>query len=421
MRKNITQFIVAMVLCALALPINAQSIGHRFQVDGIFYEVTSTSPMEVSAVPQLGNYPFWKDAPMPEGDIVIPATVTNEGHTYSVTGVGEALFYQCVGLTSSTLPASITSIGNMAYMNCTKITEITIPDGVTAIGSSAFNVCTSLSSVTFPTSLTSIGASAFYKTNLTEVVLPNSVTTIGNLAFSMCPALVSVTIPASVQSIGESAFNKSQQLKTVHLSEGLKTIGRSAFGECDALTSIVIPNSTTTIGETAFEYCTGLKTVTIPRSLTSIGGWAFADCSSLERIDSYLEDVSAATLSSGVFEGSSTSTCVLSVPSGTLAAYQAAEQWKDFGTIQERVSSDVRDVLSRNATFSVRKVGSELIVEVPETLLSEQASAVRLINLLGKAVETYPLAKQVSFDTSDLTKGVYLIQVGDAIEKIVIR
>lgn len=420
MKKNITQLFILASLFVLNSALTAQSVGERFQLNGLFYEVTNTSPMEVSAVPELGNWPFWKDTPMPEGDIVIPATVTNGGHTYAVTAVGEALFYQCADLTSSVLPASITSIGDMAYQSCNKLTKITIPDGVTSIGSSAFNVCASLSAVTLPTSLTSIGASAFYKTKLTEVVIPNSVISIGNLAFSNCPDLTTVMIPKSVESIGTSAFSKSQKLHTVHLSEGLKTIGNSAFGECDGLTAIEIPNSTTTIGETAFEYCVNLKTVTIPKSLTSIGAWAFADCGALERVDSYVEDLSAVSLSQGIFEGASLSTCVLNVPKGKLGQYQAAEQWKDFGTIQERSSTDVRDAVVDNNTLSISVIKGRLSVSIPN-LSKIRDRQISLVNLLGRTVDTRSVSHRVVFDTTDLAEGVYLVKVGNFIQKVVVK
>ncbi|MBO5361481.1 MAG: leucine-rich repeat domain-containing protein [Paludibacteraceae bacterium] len=49
--------------------------------------------------------------------ITIPETITYEGTTYSVTGIGNSAFYQCISLTSVTIPNSVTSIGESAFEN----------------------------------------------------------------------------------------------------------------------------------------------------------------------------------------------------------------------------------------------------------------------------------------------------------------
>ena len=45
------------------------------------------------------------------GDVTIPATVTYNGKTYSVTSIDGLAFYECSSLTSVTIPNSVTSIG----------------------------------------------------------------------------------------------------------------------------------------------------------------------------------------------------------------------------------------------------------------------------------------------------------------------
>ncbi len=175
----------------------------------------------------------------PTGDLVIPASVTNGGTTYSVTIIGNSAFENCSGLTSVTIPNSVTTIGASAFWYCFGLTSVTIPNSVTSIGSSAFHNCSGLTSVTIPNSVTNIGSSAFRNcSGLTSVTIPNSVTNIGSSAFRNCRGLTSVTIPNSVTSIGGSAFNG-----------------------CSGLTSVTIPNSVTNIGGSAFYGCSGLKTV----------------------------------------------------------------------------------------------------------------------------------------------------------------
>ena len=91
-------------------------------------------------------------------DIVIPATVTDSGTTYSVTTIGNDAFSDNA-LTSVTIPDSVTTIGNCAFYN-NALTSVIIPDSVTSIGDYAF-ANNALTSVTIPDSVTTIGDDAF--------------------------------------------------------------------------------------------------------------------------------------------------------------------------------------------------------------------------------------------------------------------
>ena len=67
------------------------------------------------------------------------------------------------------------SIGDFAFFNCLNITSITIPDSVTSIGTAAFACCMSLTSINIPDSVTSIGLLPFDTCyNLTVTVNPGS-------------------------------------------------------------------------------------------------------------------------------------------------------------------------------------------------------------------------------------------------------
>ena len=150
------------------------------------------------------------------GEIIIPASVTYNEITYTVTSIGNSAFFNCTGLTSLTIPNSVTSIGESAFHHCYSLTSITIPNSVTSIGLGAFCGCSSLTSVTIPNSVTSIGYQAFWGcSGLTSVTIPNSVTSIGEWAFYDCIRLTSVTIPNSVTSIGGGAFSDCRGLTSV--------------------------------------------------------------------------------------------------------------------------------------------------------------------------------------------------------------
>lgn len=203
--------------------------------------------------------------------------------SYRISG-GEVTITGCnSSAISVTIPEEIDgypvrSIGKRAFFDCINLTSITIPNCVTSIGGAAFSGCTGLTSVTVPNSVTSIAYWAFRKcTGLTSITIPDSVKSIGYHAFCGCTSLTSVTIPGSVTSIGEDAFSECTGLTSVTISDGVTSIGFRAFLGCTNLTSVTIPNSVTSIGGLCFSDCTSLTSVTISDSVTSIGHGAFSD------------------------------------------------------------------------------------------------------------------------------------------------
>ena len=159
---------------------------HDFEVDGIYYQITSSTKPYTVAVSYKGS--SWRSY-LDEytGSVTIPETVSYNGKVYSVTSIGDGAFGGCHGLTSVTIPNSVTSIGNEVFYGCSGLTSVTIPNSVTSIGDHAFSWCSGLTSVTIPNSVTSIGDHAFeYCSGLTSVTIPNSVTSIGHYAFENC-------------------------------------------------------------------------------------------------------------------------------------------------------------------------------------------------------------------------------------------
>ena len=98
-----------------------------------------------------------------------------------------------------------------------------------------------------------------------------------------------------------------------------------AFKDCDSLTSIVINNTITTIGCEAFYSCSGLTEITIPDSVEYIDDRAFYSCGGLESIT--CEATVPPTLGEDVFSGTE---CLIYVPSTSVNAYKAAENWGDY-------------------------------------------------------------------------------------------
>ena len=92
-----------------------------------------------------------------KGKVLIPEYL--EG--LPVRKIMDKAFYQCMGITSVTLPPTIREIGEGAFSFCTALETVTIPEGVEVIGGGAFSNCFSLTSLTLPASLKRIGPRCF--------------------------------------------------------------------------------------------------------------------------------------------------------------------------------------------------------------------------------------------------------------------
>ena len=212
-----TMAVTLLLLCRMV------ASAHDFEVDGIYYNIISSSDFTVGVTYEddLFEYEY-------RGEVVIPATVTYNSKTYSVTSIGNYAFSICSGLTSIDIPGSVTSIGVGAFSYCTGLTSITIPNSVTSIGNSAFDGCDGLTSIDIPGSVTSIGNSAFsYCTGLTSITIGNGVTSIGNSAFNGCDGLSEIySMAETPATIDISTF--SNYSSTLYVPVGAKEAYRAA-------------------------------------------------------------------------------------------------------------------------------------------------------------------------------------------------
>lgn len=95
-------------------------------------------------------------------NLIIPAKVSYQGKTYTVTQIGDPNggVFQGKQLTSVTLPDTLTKIGFAAFEN-NHLTSINLPDSLTDIDQDAFGL-NEISDLVIPKATNSIGTDAFY-------------------------------------------------------------------------------------------------------------------------------------------------------------------------------------------------------------------------------------------------------------------
>ena len=285
-----------------------------------------------------------------DGRKLLTSPTTLSG-TYSIKKSTEIIcdraFFDCLNLTSISIPNSVKDIGEWAFAGCSLLSSIDIPNSVNSIGNIAFAACLSLEYISIPESVICLNGNSFcewdgeleclsanfiyeddvlFNKDKSEIIsfrnqeiesyiIPDSVTSIGDGAFGCCSSLSSLVIPDSVVNIKGNPFYfwkgkleclsasfiyednvlfnmdksklisyRNQEAKSFIIPNGVMSIEKYAFSDCSSLISISVPKSVTSIGDGAFDGCSSLSSIAISDSVTSISAWTFDGCKSLRSL-----------------------------------------------------------------------------------------------------------------------------------------
>ncbi|MCQ2201009.1 MAG: leucine-rich repeat domain-containing protein [Bacteroidales bacterium] len=277
----------------------------------------------------------------------IKSVVFEEG----VARIGQSALYSCENLTSISISSTVEHIELRAFHDNRNVKSIVVDSNNTKYDSR--NNCNAI--INTETGELIRGC--------VNTVIPFGVKKIGVNAMSMINGLTEFYLPSSVEEIDDYAYVHND-FQSVSIPYGVRKIGSCVFHFSKSLTDIEFANSVEEIGGYTFSYCTSLKSVKLPEGLSVIDYCMFGDCTSLEyleipksvtRINSYafytpvgtsynlpcgvkvlkVNSETPAEVFENTFYKLDLSNITLLVPEGSKAAYESADYWKDFGTIEE--------------------------------------------------------------------------------------
>ena len=385
------------------------------------------------------------------GDLIIPESVSYEGHNYTVTTIGESAFLYCFYLTNLSIPNTVTTIEASAFAYCQGFTgDLVIPNSVTTVGYGAFQICPGFDGdLIIGSSVTEIGDYAFNSCDgmTGTLYIPSGVQSLGGNSFGYCAfsgivvdpensvydsrndcnAIIETstnvlvtgcknsTIPNTVTSIGYCAFRGVQGLTSIEIPNSVTYIGENAFAFCYELTGdLTIPNSVDTIDAGAFFYCQGFEgTLTIGESVTFIGDQAFRNCSG------FTGAVTLATTPPVLGDDFGGLTFelfgypILVVPCGCVEAYQNSNWYEPYGL--NGFNEFIEDC---SAVSEANAIGTAVYPNPTNgkvRIEAEGMQSINIFNLLGEKVFECPAHGDVfDYDFSQQKAGIYFIKVKTA-------
>lgn len=219
----------------------------------LYYRVTSDTTVEVAYAVEPSKYdlttpldelPRWLN-PNEYGNnkLTVPETVSYNGKSYTITGVGDLAFANYEYEPGS----PDTEVFDYRYGVNMQIAEVKLPETIKRIGKGAFYRNSRMVSVNIPSSVTEIDEAAFYAEYFDHEIADGLEVT-------------GLSSAKNLKTIGAFAFNGVCFLRTnvLTLPSGLTSIGKYAFGDRDAsidtnVGTIIIPESVKEIWQGAFE------------------------------------------------------------------------------------------------------------------------------------------------------------------------
>ena len=328
-----------------------QFLSSYFDVNGIRYVPISPSERTCDAIDCVYDESV--------ANTKISSSVVYKGVTMNVKNIKPYLAYNNKFIKTLTIDND-GELADYAFTDCSNLETVVHGEKINRIGKGTFSGCSSLTSLT-----------TSEKTTLSNVLcISKNVTTIDDYAFKGCNAIKNIIFMDSdaelklgvnnfgdrwnnytgtplfsdcpldsvyigrnidynsTKQYGYSPFYSNTSLRAVKITDKETEISENEFYGCTNLQRVVIGDGVTTIGNWAFSGCQSLKYFAFGSQVATIGQEAFSDCAAVIEISSKAK--TAPECGAQALDDINKWDCKLYVPDGCMAAYENANQWKEF-------------------------------------------------------------------------------------------
>ena len=234
-----------------------------------------------------------------------------------------------------------------------------------------------------------------------------AVTSVYERAFAYCEHR-SVALPGTLLEIGNEAFRGSFSLEQIVIPNSVETIGEMAFAECPELTSATLSDAMTAVAASLFYNCAKLASATLGSSTTEVRDGAFTGCNLAEL---YCKATTPPQVNiSGAFPAQDFEKCLLYVPTGCKAAYEADNEWDKFSTITEHEFTSGIASIAGAVKISVTAANGTIMIDGTDG---------------GIAIEVYTISGQCLYNGTctaicGLPAGIYIVKAGNTTTKVIL-
>ena len=375
--------IIFAIIAVLALQAHAINVNNTAGTLSTRVSDLNVSSLTVSGTMNAEDFYFIADklhrlATVDLTAVRVLACSTSEKHFWQQNFKADELpvgAFADMAITSAKLPSSLKWIGKGAFAGCSSLASVTLPASLDSIGDYAFAACSALKAITLPANVVKVGRGAFMRcTSLTTIQVESSsrLKHLDATALMDCPALTTVKLGGALQTVGERSLAGTG----IHQLDLTGNTSLNAMGDwamvLTPVTQAKLPSSMKTVGQGAFLYDAALKNITLggkleqlsdymlagtgistidltgvsalgdyalynvdkvsvvelPATMTWLGTRSMAGMIGMTAITSNATEVPA--LGENVWQGVAQHQVPLTVPSGSKARYQEAEQWKEF-------------------------------------------------------------------------------------------
>ena len=335
-----------MMLAIVCVAMSKNVYAYDFEVDGIYYNILSSTDLTVAVAPKNGEdrlgpdgslnekAPYNKDAY--KGIVYIPEKVNHLGQEYEVKTIYPRAFINCSELIEAVIPGTVEAIGEDAFWGCSQLKRLIIPKSVKAIAFyrteykwqyrdyfyyGCFAECRNIEELRVEE-----GNSVYdSRGNCNAIIHTGSNTLVLGIANT-------VKIPKTVLEFGTCSFVGNDSMRKLVIEDSRNQLEIEARFANYSIDSLYIGRPLITKNVSRCFY--SLKYVQIGEYVNTMGSDnLFNGCENIQSIDCFNPIPPAVNSLAGELLYDS---IILNIPKGSLEEYKSHVVWRKFKNIVEK-------------------------------------------------------------------------------------